>query len=97
MEKEKELHEGEWWNTCPYRNERPGCRHCEITRNIVAEATRRGIQQGKREAWEEAKEIVANFTPTHITRDYRDTDAMRDNIVHVFNVELSALNNSSKE
>ena len=63
---------------------------------LLIRAKEEGIQQGKREAWIEAKEIVANFTPTHITREYRDTDSMRDNIIQVFNTELASLDNSSK-
>jgi hypothetical protein len=54
---------------------------------IVAEAERRGREA----AWEEAKEIANDLTPFHITREYRDTDAMRDQLVSVFNAKLTEL------
>ena len=54
---------------------------------IVAEAERRG----RVAAWEEAKEIANDLTPFHITREYRDTDAMRDQLVSVFNAKLTEL------
>ena len=54
---------------------------------IVAEAERRG----RVAAWEEAKEIANDLTPFHLTREYRDTDAMRDQLVSVFNAKLTEL------
>lgn len=54
---------------------------------IVAEAER----MGRVAAWEEAKEIANDLTPFHITREYRDTDAMRDQLVSVFNAKLTEL------
>lgn len=80
--------EQEWYKDDKYYtewDEECGC-YAKV-KEIVAEAERRGREA----AWEEAKEIANDLTPFHITREYRDTDAMRDQLVSVFNAKLTEL------
>lgn len=49
------------------------------TREIIIEAINQAIKQ----KLEEVKEIIIENTPKHITREYRDTDLMRDKILQI--------------
>lgn len=51
----------------------------------VLDFIRKELQQARQEERERIVEIVRQNTPSHITRDYRETDSMRDDIIKAVN------------
>ena len=87
---EKELNEVDWdkvwygeFMTRLAHSDYAPCADIDGVLEIVAEAERR--------TWESAKALVEEFTPGHITREYRDTDSMRDGICNEIDTKLSSL------
>lgn len=86
-----------WWKEDRYWHRGEACRNesdSPLFLEMIAEATRQGIQQGKREAWEEAKQMTHDVAGRNDSNGrYNACEEMREEII----AKLSSLDNSSKE
>lgn len=63
------------------RGKRDALSNGGLTRSEAVRLREESYAQGRKDEREEVRKLVMDNTPKHITREYRDTDKMRDNLL----------------
>lgn len=87
------------WGASPWNEGRMTDTAIDVLQGIIAEATRRGIQQGKREAFADAERIARETMDSlelKTNAEYNACDDLTKRIVNKIWDKLSSLSNSSK-
>lgn len=102
-----------WWRKEPFNvrcyekycedYDHPGCYDSQVSK-IVAEAERRGIEKGKREALEDVRrDFISQLCNDHngyvrwLRGAVLDEDQLLERILAIFDTKLSSLSQSSNE